>query len=121
MEEQFRQLIELLLPEGILTYFELVNTIKDHEGLKIYLEEKNIIPEEFKGQLLHSKGFYPQISIQDFPIRGQEVQLCIKRRRWEIQDTKEIVSRDWQLVQSGTRITKEFAAFLKGILGQSTH
>jgi transposase len=117
LEEQYRHLIELLLPEGILTYFDLVNTIKDQEGLKIYLEEKNIHPEEYKGQQLHSKGFYPPTSIQDFPIRGHEVHLCIKRRRWEIKDTSEIVSRDWQLVQSGTRITKEFAFFLKGIFG----
>tara|TARA_R110002012_G_scaffold51174_6_gene132331 strand:+ start:13677 stop:13892 length:216 start_codon:yes stop_codon:yes gene_type:complete len=29
------------------------------------------------------------------------------------EDTNKIVSRDWELVAKGTRMTKEFAAFLK--------
>jgi hypothetical protein len=84
------------------------------------LEEKNSLPKEFQeqaGQVYHSKGFYPQVTVQDFPIRGQKVLLLVKRRRWKNPITGEIVSRDWTLVQKGTRLTAEFAAFLKGILG----
>jgi hypothetical protein len=73
--------------------------------------------QQQKDVIYHSKGFYPQVSVQDFPIRGQKVLLLVKRRRWENQTTKDIVSRDWNLVQKGTRMTAEFAAFLKGILG----
>jgi len=40
--------------------------------------------------------------------------LHIRRRRW-INHSKEkkIISRDWNLVATGTRITKDFADFLK--------
>jgi hypothetical protein len=55
--------------------------------------------------------------VQDFPVRGKKLYLHIKRRRWEVQSNGNIVSRDWRLVQSGTRMTAEFAAFLKGIFG----
>lgn len=42
--------------------------------------------------------------------------LSIKRRRWEDPQTGTIVSRDWDLVMKGTRLTKEFATFLKEVL-----
>lgn len=117
MDQTYRQLIELLLPAGILEYFELINTTKDSKGVSIFLEEKNIVPEEFKDQLLHSKGFLPEVQIQDFPIRGQKVALCIKRRRWEVKSTGQIVTRNWTLVRAGARMTTEFGLFLKGIFG----
>ncbi|WP_439951256.1 ISAon1 family transposase N-terminal region protein [Formosa haliotis] len=51
--------------------------------------------------------------MQDFPIRGKNVFLHITRRRWINQDTNKVVTRDWKLVAKGTRMTSEFAAFLK--------
>ena len=39
--------------------------------------------------------------------------LIIKRRRWRHKGTGQVIERDWQLVAEGTRITQEFAAFLK--------
>lgn len=120
MEDQYRQLIAALLPDGILDYFELTQVQKDQKGLYLHLEEKNSLPKEFGDQKeaqYHSKGFFPQVTIQDFPIRGQKVLLLVKRRRWENQTTGETVSRNWDLVQKGTRLTAGFAAFLKGIPG----
>lgn len=117
LEEAYRQLVEMILPQGTLEYFDLVRVYKDREGLKIYLEEKNTPPEEYRKETLHSKGFTPEIEVRDFPIRDHKVILSIKRRRWEIPSSGEIVTRNWDLVMSGTRITKEFAAFLKGALG----
>lgn len=117
LEGQYKQLAELFLPIGILDYFDLVNTSKVGKEIKIYLEEKNTVPEEYKGQQLHSKCFLPEIAVQDFPIRGQKVALCIKRRRWEVVSSEEIVSRNWTLVREGTRMTTEFGLFLKGIFG----
>ncbi len=61
------------------------------------------------------KGFFDEVILQDFPIRGQEVYLHVKRRRWLNQDTGLVVFRDWSLVAKGTRITEDFAAFLKAI------
>lgn len=117
MDQNYKQLIELLLPAGILDYFELTNTTKDIKGISIFLEEKNLPPEEYKGQLLHSKGFMPEIEVQDFPIRGQKVTLRIKRRRWAVMSSGEIVTRNWTLVRAGARMTTEFGIFLKGIFG----
>lgn len=105
-----------LLPAGTLEYFELVNVLKDKEGLVLFLEEKNQIPQEYQDQKFHSKGFYPEVRVQDFPIREHKVMLSIRRRRWEDPQTGAIVSRDWDLVMKGTRLTKEFAAFLKEVL-----
>lgn len=115
MQESYLALVQFLLPEGILEYFELSRIVEALPGLHIYLEEKNLPPTEYKDQKLESKGFLSEIYIQDFPIRNQRVTLCIKRRRWEVKSTGEIVSRDWNVVQQGTRMTKEFADFLKGL------
>ncbi len=106
---------ELLFPEGLLDYFEITNYVKESKQITFYLEEKNVIPEEYKTEKLISKGFLNPITIEDFPLRGNQVSLKVKRRRWTIESTKEIVSRDWQLVAKGTRKTQEFASFLKGI------
>jgi hypothetical protein len=103
----------LLLPEVLVTYFDLTkHEVKDQE-IHFYFTELNTTPEEFKGVKLHSKGFFPEATVQDFPIRGKNVFLHIIRRRWLNEATGKVVARDWQLVAKGTRITSEFAAFLK--------
>ena len=37
----------LLLPEGTLDYFDVINVVEDSTQIVIYLEEKNLIPEEY--------------------------------------------------------------------------
>ncbi|MFC6190736.1 transposase [Dyadobacter subterraneus] len=115
LQESYQALVRFLLPEGILDYFELSKIVEGLTGLNIYLEEKNLPPTEYNDQKLESKGFLPEVYIQDFPIRNQKVTLCIKRRRWEVKATGGIISRDLNLVQQGTRMTKEFADFLKAM------
>jgi hypothetical protein len=103
----------LLLPEVLVTYFDLTkHEIKDQE-IHFYFTELNETPKEFVGSKLHSKGFFPEATVQDFPIRGKNVFLHITRRRWLNEPTGKVVTRDWKLVAKGTRITSEFAAFLK--------
>ena len=85
--------------------------------MNIYLEEKNLPPLGYEKSQLESKGFLPETAIQDFPIRGHKVALCIKRRRWEVKRGGEIITRDWNLVSKGARMTTEFGTFLKGIFG----
>ena len=117
MSNAYETLVRLMLPEGLLDYFELINVIQAENGLNIYLEEKNIVPAGYEKSQLESKGFLPETAIQDFPIRGHKVALCIKRRRWEVKQSGEIITRDWNLVQKGARMTTEFGVFLKGIFG----
>jgi len=106
---------ELLLPEGVLDYFEILKVDQSKTETSIFLQEKNIIPEEYIGRRLESKGFYEDSKVQDFPLRGKAVYLIVRRRRWIDNDTGDIVIRHWELVAKGTRMTQEFATFLKGI------
>ena len=103
----------MMLPEVLVDYFEITKADKKGEVLHLYFTELNIIPEEFASDKLVSKGFHNEITIQDFPLRGFQVYLHITRRRWLNETTSQVVSRDWDLVAKGTRLTGEFAAFLK--------
>ena len=107
-------LASYLLPEGI-NYFDIIEHRSANDKIHFYLEEKNILPEKHQSKLAHSKGCSPEITIEDFPLRGKSVLLHIKRRRWTLVDTGQIVKRDWNLIAKGTRITSEIASFLKDI------
>lgn len=107
------EVLSLFLPAGILDYFEITDAHNLDTCYVICLEERNVIPIEYADLPLVSKGFYPEIEVQDFPIRGKAVYLRIKRRRWEDKSTGHSYSRDWTLVAAGTRITSEFGTFLK--------
>ena len=86
----------LLLPEGTLEYFDLVDVKESVNEVVIYLEEKNIVPEKYADQDTESKGFYDPVIVQDFPLRGKKVFL-----------------NNWRMVAEGTRMTQDFASFLK--------
>lgn len=105
------------MPEGILQYFQISDLVKKDNEYIIFLEELNMHPEQYKGHKLTSKGFYEPVKIQDFPLRGKACFLKVKRRRWLDEDTGQIVMRDWDIVAKGTRMTRDFAIFLKGIVG----
>ncbi len=108
-------LAQYLLPEGILEYFDIVSSKSESDKIHLYLEEKNILPVEYERFTSKSKGFMPEITVEDFPLRGKTVLLHIKRRRWTLVESNQIIKRDWDLVAQGTRMTSEFAAFLKDI------
>jgi hypothetical protein len=115
VQNSYSELIKLLLPDIIVEYFELTSYKKGEEILHLYLKEINSIPKEYRQNKLSSKGFFDEITVQDFPIRGHQVYLHITRRRWINEDTGQVVFRDWNLVADGTRVTHEFASFLKEI------
>lgn len=111
--EGLLSIANLLLPEVLVKYFDMTKHVIKGEEIHFYFTELNEIPEEFETIKLHSKGFFPEATVQDFPIRGKNVFLHVTRRRWLNEDTSKVVTRDWQLVAKGTRITSDFAAFLK--------
>jgi hypothetical protein len=115
MQDSLTDLLKLLLPEILVDYFELTSYKKEDEILHLYLREIHSIPKEYRESKLSSKGFFDEITVQDFPIRGHQVYLHITRRRWLNEDTKKVVFRDWNLVADGIRLTQEFASFLKEI------
>jgi hypothetical protein len=115
MQDSYSELIKSLLPEIIVEYFELSSYKKGDEILHLYLKEVNSIPKEYRQSKLSSKGFFNEITVQDFPIRGHHVYLHITRRRWLNEDTGQVVFRDWNLVADAARVTQEFESFLKEI------
>ncbi len=112
-----KEVYKLLLPNELVEYFTIIKIETDSEEIHVYLEEKDIAPKGYLKEELLSKGFHKSIIIRDFPIREKASYLHIRRRRWKVKTTAKIISRDWQSVASGTHLTKEFAIFLKGILG----
>lgn len=108
-------LLKLVLPETLVDHFDLITSNQNEEILHLYFEESNNAPIEHSDKILVSKGFMDEITIQDFPLRGKRVFLHIKRRRWTDKESQKIVQRNWNLVSKGSRMTEEFAAFLKEI------
>ena len=117
-------LLSLFLPDGLLDYFDIVDyqtNSRDQElftkDLTIFLVEKAIVPEECADVSTIASGFMEAREINDYPIRDMLVKLNIKRRRWEvmIDGKKKKVSRDWNLVLEGTRMSADYSAFLKEI------
>lgn len=111
--ESFLPLIELLLPEFIIDNYLLTHVEKSEERYHVYLGEKNYPADDPGKADLLSKGYFPTLTLQDFPIRGHRVFLHVKRRRWLNTKTGKVEFRDWNEVADGTRMTSEFSTFLK--------
>ena len=103
----------LLLPEGTLDYFDVVDVKERVNEIVIYLEEKNLVPEQYSGEATESKGFYDPVVVQDFPLRGKKVYLNIRRRRWILKKINDYFCSNWRMLAEGTRMTQDFASFLK--------
>ncbi len=108
--KEMKDPISLLLPEGILEHFALVDYHKSDKDYHLFLDELAIPPAEIG---YYSKGFTEQSVVQDFPLRGKPVYLHIRRRKWLNIDTQEIVTSRFDLTHLGTQISQEFADFLK--------
>jgi len=108
--------IRYVLPVEIVDFFDLKD-LQEKEGiLHLYLEECNIIPEEYKELSLLPNGFYEESTLKDFPLRDKKVVLHLRRRRW-IDSAGKSYSRCWDLSAEGTGYSKEFASFLKDAFG----
>ena len=117
-------LLEMILPEGILDDFEITGFEKGNsekyiydKTLIVYLEEKKVIPFEFNTHIYKACGFMEPRLIEDYPIRNMMVTLNVKRRRWDvlIDGKTEKVTRDLNILAQGTRMSDEYAAFLKEV------
>jgi transposase len=117
MEIINKEFLRLILPKVIVKYFELqkheIRINLEEEELHLYYDETNSPPTYETAEKIYSKGFYPISKVQDFPIRGKAVYLHIRRRKWWLPTKKKTITRDWDLVAKGTRMTESFAAFLK--------
>lgn len=114
--DYINELVKLVLPTDLLDYFGIVNMNLKEREVHVSLDELAIVPPSYKDEKLTSKGFYSSSIIQDFPLRDKAVFLHVRRRKWLVESSQKIVSRDWSLVSKGSRLSKGFASFLKGLL-----
>lgn len=117
-ESHYRELIRLLLPEELFDYFTVISIKVEDKAVHVYLDEVDNKPESYLNEKLTSKGFHSEVVIQDFPIRKKAVFLHVRRRKWLVEGTGEVISKSWDMTAEGTRYTKSFADFLKGLFGQ---
>lgn len=126
----YESLVSIILPEGILDLFSVINVEEEHTDkidetgtkvriIHIYLDERDLRPQEWHD--LQPNGFTESRSINDFPIRDRKVVLHIRRRRWLCSDGKSIILSQADLTESGTSYSKEFADVLKKIFGYIPH
>ena len=112
----YEELASFILPREIFDSFEVIGTTSEvvdgEKIMHIRLDERNMAPDS--SVPLSPNGFYAESRITDFPIRDHKVILHVRRRRWKDAEGNSY-SNDWQLVAEGTRISNEFAAFLKGL------
>ena len=111
-------LARVVLPEKILNSFEIKDVVRTSSEIHIYLDE--LIPEKMRGNPNYeSKGFMSATSVTDFPIRDHKVILVIRRRRWtDVRDGSSFTLPLEEIAASGTRLSKEFASFLKETYGR---
>lgn len=113
-------LAQLILPSEILSNFLVVNVEESKDLIRIYLDES--MKESYKENPdMESKGFCDSVTIRDFPIRDKGVDLIVRRRRWYDRRTGKTFSESYDLKAEGTRYSKEFAAFLKGLYGDDSY
>lgn len=107
-------LMEHMLPQDILKWFDVTDSSVQKNTLIITLTEKNDPPltPELEGKQIQSKGF-KDISVTDFPIRGRKVTLLFRRRYWQVEGETKLLKRAIPLCAEGTQLASEFADFLK--------
>lgn len=120
--EQYRLLAECLLPAHMLDWFELKDVRVELKGatqiVHLYLDENEVKPDNQKP--LRPNGFTRESVFHDFPIRGHEVLLHVRRRRWL--DTNNCnVMTECKLIQESTRCSTELADFLKDAFGDGPY
>ncbi len=72
-----QDILQHLLPEEILSYFDSTDILNKTEKLIFCLDEKHQIPDDFPNGEYEAKGFTPGKNLQDFPSRGKAVVLYV--------------------------------------------
>jgi hypothetical protein len=119
---ELETLLQYLLPQEIFQYFDLIEIKEEADNvLLLQLDEKSLKPSAHSDKELVSNGFDEPIRIQDFPLRDKAVYFIVRRRKWKDKKTSKIYTTQWDLTANGTSYSKEFAAFLKELLGSLPH
>jgi hypothetical protein len=128
-QQQYLSLAYVVLPPSMLDWFDVIDIKTEYikatgkelfnGTIDIYLDERDNRNQDEKEEL-RPNGFTEPTVVNDFPIRDKKVKLHIRRRRWLNREDKNILICRYPLVADGTRISPEFAAFLKSCNGNAS-
>lgn len=122
-QDIYRSFAGMVLPDEILDYFDMVDFSEEKTGrvinghperiMHIYLRENDWAHSVGDGY--RPNGYTEEKDICDFPIRGRKTIIHVKRRRWTSPDGRnEVLDYGNLLGVNGTKLSRDFADFLKG-------
>jgi hypothetical protein len=111
--ELTQEIFELIFPKGTFEWFTITKSHVDEDNASITLEEKDIPPIPLPDHIKVIEKKFRDITITDFPLRGKRTLLTFRRRLWKVEGQEHYLRRDIPITFPGTRLEKEFAAFLK--------
>jgi hypothetical protein len=118
--ELTKEIFELIFPKGTFEWFIITKSHFDEDNVSITLEEKDIPPIPLPDHVKVIEKKFRDITITDFPLRGKRTLLTFRRRLWKVEGQGHYLKRDIPITFPGTRLEKEFAAFLKEDVGRGT-
>lgn len=114
-EDVFFELSRMMVPRGLLEFFE-INEVKElNSEWRIILHEKeNLIPETLKGKTdVVLDGFCNPNQILSHCFSLKPVYLVMKRRRWKQAGTDAHCSNEYKITEDSAKLTADMAGFLK--------
>ncbi len=113
-----KQVLNLIVPEEILTSFELSEVIESVDSIVLVLKEhKHLVPMVLKGSNAVLDGYCNPVELQSFPLKGKAVYIKLYRRRWKQAGQHTHHSNEYDFAVAGTKATQLFGTFLKGTFG----
>lgn len=123
MKEDEMNVLSLLLPEGILEWFEVTrieekandkakDDLEKHlypKVLHVYLDE--ILTEEASEKGLRPNGYTEATTVNDYPVRNRKLMLHVRRRRYQDRTGKNVLLNRYKASEDGTRMTVEYGIF----------
>lgn len=123
MKEDEMNVLSLLLPEGILEWFEVTrieeeandkakDDLEKHlypKVLHVYLDE--ILTEEASEKGLRPNGYTEVTTVNDYPVRNRKLMLHVRRRRYQDRTGKNVLLNRYKVSEDGTRMTAEYGIF----------
>ena len=109
----FESLLRVVFPSWLFDYFDFIKLLEAESQMDVYLDEKKIIPDEYKSRPYRSHGYTDTLTIQDFPLRVKSIFLHLRRRKWLLLDMQQIITVKYDIAYDDTKLTNEFVAFLK--------
>lgn len=109
-------ILQLLIPEEVLEFFELNRIIENEEELLFDMTEKEAcIPKALSGKETVMNGYMNSTTLQSFPQKGKRCYIYLRRRRWKEKGSVDNkgYSNEYKYTAPGTMATKSFGAFLK--------